>query len=80
MLPDDDLDGDLGTLDVVSMDEIRAAFTGLDGLVANAGLPNLADPQVLKIRFSDGILDGGRSIRCHVVPEGLLQLSLYRLG
>ena len=33
MLPDDDLDGDLGTLDVASMDVIRSSFTGLDELV-----------------------------------------------
>ena len=45
MIPDDDLDGDLGTLDVASMDEIRSAFTGLDGLVENAGFPALADPE-----------------------------------
>ena len=43
MLPDDDLDGDLGALDVVSMDEIRSAFTWLDGLVEKAGFSNLAD-------------------------------------
>ena len=55
MLPDEDLDGDLGRLDVVSMDEIRSTFTRLDGLVENAGFPNLADPEVLKIWFSDGI-------------------------
>ena len=62
MLPDDDLDGDLGTLDVASMDVIRSAFTGLDGLVENAGFPTLADPRVLKVRFSDGVGDaeGGR--------------------
>lgn len=57
MLPDDDLDGDLGTLDVASMDDIRSTVTGLDGLVARAGFPNLADPQVLEIHFADGIDD-----------------------
>jgi hypothetical protein len=55
MLPDDDLDGDLGTLDVASLDEIRSAFVGLDGLVDRVGFPNLADPEVLQVRFSDGI-------------------------
>ena len=46
MLSDDDLDGDLGTLDVVSMDKIRSTFTRLDGFVEEAGFPNLADPKV----------------------------------
>jgi hypothetical protein len=71
MLPDDDLDGDLGTLDVISMDEIRSAFTGLDGLVEEAGFPNLADPQVLKIWFSDGIGDA---------EDGRLDIKWYRKG
>lgn len=71
MLPDEDLDGDLGTLDVVSMDEIRAAVTGLDGLVENAGFPDLADPQVLKIRFSDGI---------GAAEDGRFDIKWYRTG
>jgi hypothetical protein len=71
MLPDDDLDGDLGTLDVVSMDEIRSAFTGLDGLVEEAGFPNLADPQVLKIWFPDGIGNAG---------GGRFDMKCYRKG
>ena len=71
MLPDDDLDGDLGTLDVASMDEIRSAFTGLDGLVEKAGFPALADPRVLKVRFSDGIGD---------VEDGRFDIKWYRKG
>jgi hypothetical protein len=71
MLPDDDLDGDLRTLDVASMDRIRSAFTGLDGLVENAGFPTLADPEVLKIRFADGIGDA---------PDGRFDITWYRRG
>lgn len=71
MLPDDDLDGDLGTLDVVSMDEIWSAFTGLDGLVEKAGFPNLADPEVLKIWFSDGISEA---------EDGRFDVKWYRKG
>jgi len=54
LLPDDDLDG-LGTVDVVSMDETRSTFTGLDGLVENAGFPNFTKQAVLKVRFADGM-------------------------
>ena len=55
MVFDDDLDGDLGTLDVVAMDEVRAAFTGLDGLIERAGFKDLADPTVVHVYLSDGI-------------------------
>lgn len=55
MVPDDDLDGELGTLDVVAMDEIRSAFTGLDGLIEAAGFQNPADPEMVHVYFSDGI-------------------------
>lgn len=71
MLPDDDLDGDLGRLDVVSMDEIRSAFTGLDRLIEKVGFPNLADPNVLKIWFSDGIGEAG---------DGRFDITWYRKG
>lgn len=71
MLPDDDLDGDLGTLDVASMDDIRSTVTGLDGLVARAGFPNLADPQVLEIHFADGIGDA---------DDGRFDVTWYRKG
>ncbi len=55
MVPDEDLDGDLGTLDVVAMDEVRSAFTGLDGLIDAAGFRNPADPEVVHVYFADGI-------------------------
>lgn len=55
MLPADDLDGDPGPLDVVAMDEIRSAFTGLDALVDAAGFENPADPSVVRVHFADGI-------------------------
>jgi len=57
MLPHDDVDGELGTFDVVAMDRIRSAFTGLDGLIETAGFRNLADPELVRIRFADGIGD-----------------------
>lgn len=57
LLPDDDLDGDLGTLDVIAMDEVRSAFTGLDGLIEAAGFQNPADPTVVTVYFTDGIGD-----------------------
>jgi hypothetical protein len=57
MLPDGDLDGELGTLDVVAMDEVRSTFTGLDGLNEAAGFRNLADPEAVYVYFSDGIGD-----------------------
>lgn len=57
MLPDADLDGELETLDVVAMDEVRAAFTGLDGLIDAVGFQNPADPDVLYVHFTDGIGD-----------------------
>lgn len=57
MLPDEDLDGELGTLDVVAMDEVRSAFTGHDGLIEAAGFPNPADPSVVYVYLTDGIGD-----------------------
>ena len=57
MLPEDDLDGNLGTLDVVAMDEVRSAFRGLDGLIEAAGFRNPADPRVVHVYFEDGIGD-----------------------
>jgi hypothetical protein len=57
MLPDDDLDGELGTLDVVAMDELRSAFRGLDGLIEAAGFQDPADPSVVHVYFQDGIGD-----------------------
>jgi hypothetical protein len=69
MIPDDDLDGDLGTLDVAWIDENRSAFTGLDGLAEKAGFPALADPRVLTVRFSDGIGDA---------EDGRFDIKLYR--
>lgn len=71
MLPDDDLDGDLGALDVVAMDQVRAAFTGLDGLVEAAGFQNLADPETVHVYFSDGI---GEATDCR------LDVRWYRRG
>lgn len=66
-----DVDGDLGTLDVASMDRIRSAFTGLDGLVEAAGFRNLADPAVVEVHFSDGIGEA---------TEARLDVRWYRKG
>lgn len=57
MIPGDDVDGELGTLDVVAMDEIRSAFTGLDGLIDEAGFQDPVDPKEVHVYFSDGIGD-----------------------
>lgn len=61
MLPDDDLDGEPGTLDVIAMDEVRSAFTGLDGLIDGVGFQNLADPKSVHVYFTDGI---GEATEC----------------
>lgn len=53
----EDIDGELGTLDPIAMDEIRAAFIGLDGLIDDVGFPNPADPAVVQVTFADGIGD-----------------------
>lgn len=57
MLPGNDIDGELGTLDVIAMDEVRSAFTGLDGLIDGVGFQNLADPRAVQVYFVDGIGD-----------------------
>jgi hypothetical protein len=55
MVPGDDLDGDLGTLDVAAMDEVRRTVTGLDGLIETAGFENPADPRLVRVVVDDGI-------------------------
>lgn len=71
MLSDDDLDGDLGTVDVTAMDEVRSAFTGLDGLIDAVGFEDLADPEAVYVFFSDGI---GEASECR------LDVRWYRNG
>ena len=61
MITGDDLDGDLGRLDVIAMDEVRSAFTGLDGLISAAGFENPVDPATVHVYFSDGI---GEATEC----------------
>ena len=53
------------------MDEIRSTFTGVDGLFESAGFPNLADLEVLKIWFSDGINEA---------EDGRFDIKWYRRG
>ena len=59
MLPENDLDGDVGPPDAVAMEQIREAFLGLDGLVdeSETGLDDLVDPGELRVRLEDGIGD-----------------------
>lgn len=71
MILDEDLDGDLGTLDVVSLNEIRSTFTGLDGLIDVARFEDPIDPVELQIHFSDGI---GSADTCR------LDIRWYRKG
>lgn len=68
---DDDIDGELGTLDVAAMDEIRSAFTGLDGLIDAAGFENPVDPKLVRVSFADGI---GEADSCR------LDIRWYRKG
>jgi hypothetical protein len=51
----DDVDGDVGALDVDAMEQIRDEFTRLDGLVEEAGFDSLIDPQVVRVTLGDGI-------------------------
>lgn len=55
MIPGDEIDGDLGRLDVIAMDEIRSAFTDLDGLIRAAGFETPADPETVHVYLADGI-------------------------
>lgn len=71
MVPDDDLDGELGTLDVIAMDEVRAAFTGLDGLIEGVGFQHPADPRMVHVYFADGI---------GVATDCRLDIRWYRNG
>ncbi|APX98304.1 hypothetical protein BB347_16215 [Natronorubrum daqingense] len=56
-MADDDIDGELGTLDVTAMDAIRSAMVNLDGLIDAAGFENPANPKVVRVYISDGIGD-----------------------
>jgi len=50
-----DIDGDLGSLDEVALDEIRTVFETQEPLVTEVGFPDLIDPQELKVHLETGI-------------------------
>jgi len=54
---DEDIDGDLGSLDEFALDEIRKVFNREEPVVAEVGFPDLIDPQELKVYFETGIVD-----------------------
>ena len=51
----EDIEGDVGALDVEAMEQIRAGFARLDGLVKAAEFDSLIDPQVVCVTIGDGI-------------------------
>lgn len=57
MEPDADIEGDVGPLDDTALEQIRAEFRRLDGLVSEAGFDSLLDPTKLVIWLDDGIGD-----------------------
>jgi len=54
---DRDIEGDVGSLDIAALEEIRAEFLALDGLVDHASFDSLLDPTELRIHVADGIAD-----------------------
>jgi len=57
MAPETDIEGNVGPLDDVALEQIREVFRSVDGLVDDAGFDSRLDPTTLEIRFSDGIGD-----------------------
>ncbi|MDZ7731606.1 MAG: winged helix-turn-helix domain-containing protein [Natrialbaceae archaeon] len=51
----EDVDGALGPLDVLALEEIRAALTGIDGLIDTVGFQSLVDPEMVQMAIRDGI-------------------------
>lgn len=51
----DDIESDIGALDVDAMEQIRGEFAQLDGLVEAAEFDSLIDPQVVHVTLGDGI-------------------------
>jgi hypothetical protein len=54
---DEDIEGDVGSLDIAALEEIREEFLALDGLVDHASFDSLLDPTELRIHVADGIAD-----------------------
>lgn len=60
MAQPDDLHGDVGTLDVVALEQLRTFFRRADGLVDDGRtgiVPSLIDPRKLVVTYTDGIGD-----------------------
>ena len=54
---DEEIKGDIGSLDVAALEEIRDEFLTLDGLIDHAGFDSLLDPTELQVHVDDGIAD-----------------------
>jgi len=54
---EEDVDGDIGQLDELALDEIRTVFETQEPLVTEVGFPSLIDPQELQVQFRTGIGD-----------------------
>lgn len=52
---DADIEGDVGSLDIAALEEIRETVRKLDGLVSQAGFDSVLDPTELQVHIDDGI-------------------------
>lgn len=50
-----DLEGDVGPLDEAALEQIRATFANVDGLVSDVGFDDWLDPTKLVVHLDDGI-------------------------
>ncbi|QOS10747.1 uncharacterized protein HfgLR_03000 [Haloferax gibbonsii] len=57
MADETDIEGAVGPIDDVALEEIRTVFTRADGLVEDAGFDSHLDPTKLQIHFRDGIAE-----------------------
>ena len=55
MAPETDVEGDVGPIDDVALDQIRSVFGRADGLVERSGFDSRLDPTRLEVRLADGI-------------------------
>jgi len=55
MAPHTDIEGNVGPIDDVALDQIGSVFTRVDGLVESVGFDSHLDPTKLGIRLADGI-------------------------
>ncbi|QAU12191.1 hypothetical protein EKH57_05320 [Halorubrum sp. BOL3-1] len=54
---DEDIEGDVGSLNVTALEEIREEFLACDGLISHADFDSLLDPTELQVHIDDGIGD-----------------------